>query len=187
MEATNRALFLDRDGVVNREIGYLWKPEQTEFMPGIFELCCAAQKQGYKLIIITNQAGIARQLYSESDFHDFMHWMALEFDRRKIQLTGYYFCPHHPEYGAPEYRLDCPDRKPRPGMLFRAAHDHHIDLNESLLIGDRCTDIEAGAAAGIQNLLLMSGTEVGSCSHPVDHIEISCLADAIPLLTRNRH
>lgn len=182
MEELKRALFLDRDGVVNREIGYLWKPEQTEFTAGIFELCRIAQGLEYKVIILTNQSGIARQLYSESDFHALMQWMACEFASREVQLDGYYYCPHHPEHGIGRYRLDCPDRKPKPGMILRAAHDHGIDLGQSILVGDRCSDIQAGAAAAIGKLMLLEGIESDPCPLIHSYASISSLWDVMPFL-----
>jgi D-glycero-D-manno-heptose 1,7-bisphosphate phosphatase len=183
MKGLQPALFLDRDGVVNREIGYLYKPEQVEFIAGIFELCRHAQTHGYKLIVITNQAGIARQLYSEADFHSLMHWIFGEFSREHIHLDGYYFCPHHPEHGIGRYRKECPDRKPQPGMILQASKDHGIELSQSVLIGDRCSDIQAGAAAGITNLILLRGTEPAGCTSSPPHRFVSTLADVIPLLT----
>jgi len=184
MEQSRRALFLDRDGVVNREIGYLWQPELTEFTPGIFELCRVAQQRQYKLIILTNQSGIARELYSESDFHLFMQSMVLEFTRQQIQLDGYYYCPHHPQHGVGRYLSDCGDRKPNPGMLLRAACDHQIDLRRSVLIGDRWSDIQAGAAASVGTIMLMRGTGPRLYSQPHLYTEISNLMDAVPMLTQ---
>jgi len=181
-EALSPALFLDRDGVVNREVGYLSKPEQLEFVPGIFDLCRSAQRLGYKLILVTNQSGIARQLYTEQDFHLLMRWIEGQFARVGIQLSGYYFCPHHPEHGLGRYRKECPDRKPQPGMLLRAAREHHIDLRQSILIGDRCSDIEAGAAAGVKTLILLAGTEVAGCRQAPSHVVVTALSDAVQTL-----
>ncbi|MGO8719314.1 MAG: D-glycero-alpha-D-manno-heptose-1,7-bisphosphate 7-phosphatase [Acidobacteriaceae bacterium] len=182
MKDLQPALFLDRDGVVNREIGYLYKPEQVEFTKGIFELCRYAQARSYRLIIITNQSGIARRLYSEADFHSLMLWMSGEFLHADIRVDGYYFCPHHPEHGIGPYRKECADRKPQPGMILRASKDHGIDLSQSVLVGDRCSDIEAGAAAGISNLVLLRGTELAGCMGAPRHTVVSDLAEIIPLL-----
>ncbi|HZC43485.1 MAG TPA: HAD family hydrolase [Acidobacteriaceae bacterium] len=178
------ALFLDRDGVVNREIGYLHRPEQVEFTSGIFDLCRHAQALKYALIVITNQSGIARQLYSETDFHSLMHWMTEAFRRQHVTIDGYYFCPHHPEYGVGPYRIECEDRKPQPGMILKAAADHHLDLKQSFLIGDRCSDIQAGAAAGIPNLILVRGTEPDGCAETPVLSVVSQLHEIIPFLTR---
>lgn len=183
MAGLQPALFLDRDGVVNREIGYLYKPEQVDFTKGIFELCRYAQARSYKLIIITNQAGIARQLYSEADFHSLMWWMTREFLSAHIRLDGYYFCPHHPEHGVGPYRKECEDRKPQPGMILQAAKDHGINLSQSILVGDRCSDLQAGAAAGVAKLVLLCGTESTECVGVPPHLVVSDLAEIIPLLT----
>ncbi|MHB1958720.1 MAG: D-glycero-alpha-D-manno-heptose-1,7-bisphosphate 7-phosphatase [Acidobacteriaceae bacterium] len=183
MKGLQPALFLDRDGVVNREIGYLYKPEQVEFTAGIFELCRYAQARSYKLIIVTNQSGIARQLYSEADFHALMQWMSEEFLRARIRVDGYYFCPHHPEHGIGPYRKECEDRKPQPGMLLQASRDHGIDLTRSVLVGDRCSDLQAGAAAGISTLVLLRGTEPAGCAAAPAHAVVSDLAEIIPFLT----
>ncbi len=180
------ALFLDRDGVVNREIGYLSKWEQVEFLPGVFDLCRSAQAMGYKLIIITNQAGIARRLYSEADFHALMQWMTAQFTRAGVRLDGYYYCPHHPEHGIGSYKRDCADRKPQPGMLLRAAREHGIDLAQSIFVGDRCSDIGAGAAAGIRKLVLLTGTETGGCGEAAYHIVVSRIEEVTPLLAAAR-
>lgn len=176
------ALFLDRDGVVNREIGYLYRPDQVEFTPGIFDLCRHAQAKGFALIIITNQSGIARQLYSEADFQSLMNWMTEEFLHQDVRVDGYYFCPHHPEYGVGPYRKECEDRKPQPGMILKAATDHELDLKRSFLIGDRCSDIQAGAAAGIPNLILVRGTEAAACPAIPAHLLVSELHELVPLI-----
>ena len=182
LDSLSPALFLDRDGVVNREVGYLSKPEQVEFMPGIFDLCRRAQALGYKLILVTNQSGIARQLYTEQDFHLLMRWIDEQFTKAGVRLSGYYFCPHHPEHGIGPYRKECPDRKPGPGMLLRAAREHHINLRQSILIGDRCSDIEAGAAAGVKSLILLAGTESEACQRAPVHAVVAALSEAAETL-----
>ena len=179
------ALFLDRDGVVHRERGYISKPEQIEFLPGIFDLCRIAQAAGHKIIIITNQSGIARELYSEADFHALMRWISEQFAKEHVHLDGYYYCPHHPQHGVGQYRRDCPDRKPQPGMLLKAARQHRIDLGRSLLVGDRCSDIEAGATAGVGKLLLLSGTEAAGCGLAATHVVVQTLAEAAGFLARS--
>ena len=185
MKNPTPALFLDRDGVINREVEYLYRPEQVQFIPGIFDLCRAAQMLGHKIIVITNQSGIARQFYSEDDFHALMRWITEEFAREHVILAAYYYCPHHPQFGVGQYRKDCADRKPAPGMLFRAAREHRIDLGESLLLGDRCSDILAGAAAGVGKLVLLAGTEPSPCISSARYVVVPSIMDAINLLSRN--
>ena len=156
-----RALFLDRDGVINEEIGYLVLPEHARFVRGVFDLCRAAKGLGYRLIVVTNQAGIARGRYTEDDFHALMDWMRGEFERQGCPLDAVYFCPVHPVHGVGEYKRDSIDRKPGPGMLLRAAAEFGLDLGRSVFIGDRCTDVAAGNAAGLGKMFLLGGTEPG--------------------------
>jgi len=157
----NKALFLDRDGVINVDLGYVHRREAFHFQPGIFELCRAAQAQGYLLVVVTNQAGVARGYYSEADFHDLTEWMLGEFSSRQIRIERVYFCPYHPIHGKGAYKRDSPDRKPKPGMLRRAARELGIDLSKSMIIGDSDSDVAAGIAAGIPTRVLLGPERVG--------------------------
>jgi D,D-heptose 1,7-bisphosphate phosphatase len=150
-----KALFLDRDGVVNVEKCYVHRKEDFDFLEGIFDLCRVAQSRGYLLIIITNQSGIARGYYSEETFHELTTWMRGEFARRGIVIAAIYYCPYHPEAGIGKYRADSFDRKPAPGMLLRAARDFDLDLPQCILIGDRACDMQAAAAAGVGCKILL--------------------------------
>jgi D-glycero-D-manno-heptose 1,7-bisphosphate phosphatase len=151
-----KALFLDRDGVVNVEKNYVCRIEDFEFMDGIFELAGTAQDAGYLLIVITNQAGIARGYYTEEDYHKLTRWMIDEFARRRIRIAQVYYCPFHPEAGLGRYKADSWDRKPNPGMLLRAKKEFDLDLKKSILVGDKMSDIEAGRRAGVGRLILLS-------------------------------
>ena len=170
----NPALFLDRDGVVNHEVGYLHHPADVRWVPGIFPLCRTAQSLGYKLVVVTNQSGIARGLYTEADFHTLMDWMRAEFLAQNVTLDAVYFCPYHPEHGVGPYKPEHSDRKPGPGMLFRAARDLSLDLAHSVLVGDRCSDVAAANAAGVAHAFLLRGTETHPCPGP--HHSIDSLA-----------
>jgi D-glycero-D-manno-heptose 1,7-bisphosphate phosphatase len=152
----NKALFLDRDGVINVERGYVHCPNSFEFIPGIFELCHAAQNLGYLLVVVTNQAGIARGYYSESAFHDLTEWMMARFAEKQIRIRRLYYCPYHPVFGVGKYKIDSPDRKPNPGMFIRAQSDLDLDMGSSILIGDKLSDIQAGCAAGVGTQILLS-------------------------------
>lgn len=145
----NKALFLDRDGVINVEKNYVFKIEDFEFIEGIFELIKTFQDKGYLIIVITNQAGIGRGYYTEEDFHKLNNWMIEQFKQRGITITDVYYCPYHPTHGIGEYLKDSYDRKPNPGMILKAGERYSIDLKQSVLIGDKDTDIKAGQAAGI--------------------------------------
>ncbi|QMV19191.1 D-glycero-beta-D-manno-heptose 1,7-bisphosphate 7-phosphatase [Granulicella sp. 5B5] len=167
------ALFLDRDGVINEEVGYLHKPGQVRWVPGIFDLCRSAKDLGYKLVVVTNQAGIGRGLYTQADFDTLTSWMMNQFADRDIPLAGVYCCPFHPEHGLGVYKREHEDRKPNPGMILRAARDLDLDLTRSILIGDRCSDIAAARAAGLSKAFLLAGTESAPCPHP--HTPVSSL------------
>lgn len=143
------ALFLDRDGVVNVDHGYVHTPEKTEWIPGIFGLAAHARSAGLRVIVVTNQAGIARGYYSEADFIAYSHWMQGQFEARGSGLDAVYYCPHHPEGCMAGYGGTCRCRKPAPGMLLAAARDYGIALADSVLVGDMVTDIRAGESAGV--------------------------------------
>jgi len=149
MTSMRKALFLDRDGVINVDHGYVCSPERTEFIVGTFDLCRAARQRGYLIVVITNQAGIARGYYSEQDFHLYMDWMRSVFVEQGVPLDAVYYCPHHPTDGIGDYLCACECRKPEPGMIIAAQRDLGIDLKRSVLVGDKPSDLEAGYAAGV--------------------------------------
>lgn len=159
-----RALFLDRDGVVNEEVGYLHRAEEVKFVDGIFSLCRTAVGLGYRLIVVTNQAGIARGYYTEEDFEVLMEFMCTELQAEGVELDAVYYCPFHPEHGVGRYKQEHEDRKPGTGMLRRGLLEFGIELGASVLVGDRCSDIGAANAAGLRQAFLIRGTEAGSCS-----------------------
>ena len=157
------AIFLDRDGVINQERDYVHKIDEFHFVDGVFDACREMSKAGYRLIIITNQAGIARGYYTEDEFHHLTKWMLDEFRRHGVEIDDVYYCPHHPVHGVGKYRRDCDCRKPAPGMILRAAKEHSLDLRRSVLVGDKVSDIEAGRAAGIGCcLLVLTGHTLGA-------------------------
>jgi D-glycero-D-manno-heptose 1,7-bisphosphate phosphatase len=153
----NKVLFLDRDGIINIDHGYVYKPEQFEFVDGIFDVCLHAQSLGYQLIVITNQSGIARGMYSEDDFLQLSQWMVQKFLNEGIGITDVYFCPHHPIKGKGSYKISCDCRKPEPGMILKAAEKHNVDLKKSVFIGDKVSDMKAAENAGIDNRILLDG------------------------------
>ena len=147
---SERALFLDRDGVINVEVGYLHRVEDVKFVPGIFSLCRTAMRLGYRLVVVTNQAGIARGFYTEADFDALMTWMAEAFRGEGVELDAVYHCTFHPEHGVGEYRREHEDRKPGTGMLRRAVREFGVSLADSVMVGDRCSDIAAANSAGLK-------------------------------------
>ena len=139
-----KAAFLDRDGVINEDFGYVGKVKDFKFKEGIFELLKLLQDLGYTLFIVTNQSGIARGYYTEDDFHKLTQWMVEEFKKRGIEIKDVRFCPHHPDITG-----ECECRKPKPGMILDLAEKYGIDLKNSIMIGDSKRDIEAAINAGI--------------------------------------
>lgn len=150
---SRRALFLDRDGVINRNHGYVHTPDATDWLPGIFDRVRTASHEGYLPIVVTNQAGIGRGYYDEVAFLDYTAWMHARFAEQGVPLLATYWCPHHPEAGLGEYRVACACRKPQPGMLLAAMREFGLDLAASMLAGDSASDLEAGRAAGVGSML----------------------------------
>lgn len=150
------ALFLDRDGVINVDHAYVHQKENFEFIDGIFDLCQKAEQAGYLIIVITNQAGIGRGYYSEKDFDVLTEWMTSEFEKNNVTINAVYHCPYHPEKGIDDYKKDAPCRKPNPGMILKAKAQFDIDLESSLLVGDKNSDIQAGLNAGIGKNILFT-------------------------------
>lgn len=164
------ALFLDRDGVINVDHGYVCRPEDFEFVDGIFDLVAAARVAGYLVVVVTNQAGIGRGYYTEDDFLRLMAWVKGEFARRGGGIDAVYFCPYHPEHGVGAYRRDSDCRKPAPGMLLRAAADLAIDLPRSIMVGDKRSDAEAAWAAGVGTRLSLRRPEAPALAVEIDHL-----------------
>lgn len=153
----NKALFLDRDGIINLDHGYVYQQQDFQFTDGIFELCQYATQLGYLLIVITNQSGIARGKYTEADFTSLTEWMKIQFKQHQCRITDVFYCPHHPTKGIGEYLKACECRKPEPGMILKAAATHDIDLSESIFIGDKVSDMQAAESAGIVTRILLTG------------------------------
>jgi D-glycero-D-manno-heptose 1,7-bisphosphate phosphatase len=140
----NKALFIDRDGVINVDKNHVFRKEDFEFQEGIFELCRKYINDGFLIIVVTNQAGIAKGLYTEYDFLILTEWMISQFLSMGIIISKVYYCPHHPDING-----YCACRKPEPGMILKAEKEFNLDISECLLIGDKETDLQAGRNAGI--------------------------------------
>ena len=177
----NHALLLDRDGVINVNHGYVHHPENFELIDGIFEVARAAHANGYKLLVITNQAGIARGYYSEKQFHQLTAWMCNEFLNEGAPIEKVYFSPFHPTEGLGKYKKDDVSRKPRPGMILQAQREMNLDLGNSILIGDKASDIQAGIAAGVRTNLLFSKDPPPELSG-LPYQAIAALRDALPFI-----
>lgn len=164
----SRCMFLDRDGVVNKDIGYAFTYDQIEYIDGLFPLSRLATSLGYKIVIITNQSGIGRGFYTDDDFLNLMEKIKKDFLRQNAQIDGVYFSPFHPTKALGSFRKYDPSRKPGPGMIIQAEKDLSLDLANSVLIGDKMSDIYAGLSAGVGTNILLSCTSVaklGQCTY----------------------
>lgn len=155
--APRRALFLDRDGVINVNHGYVHSPERTDWVPGIFDFAREAADADYAVFVVTNQAGIARGYYTVEQFMDYTHWQHARFGEAGVPVLATYYCPHHPEVGPDGKGVDCACRKPRPGMLLAAIQAFGLDAGASLMLGDMRSDAEAAAAAGVGRFIMVDG------------------------------
>ena len=144
-----RAAFIDRDGVLNQDHGYVFRREDFHWLPGAIEALARLQRAGYALVVVTNQSGIARGLYTQGDMEALHRTISKELQDQGVQLAGIYACPHHPQAVRPELRMDCACRKPMPGMILQAADQLGLDLGASCLFGDKVSDIQAGRRAGV--------------------------------------
>ena len=178
------AIFLDRDGVINRNYGYVYKQENFDFIDGIFDIARHAYKLKYKLIVITNQAGIGRGYFTEEQFHYLTAWMCEQFSAAESPIERVYYSPYHPTAGVGKYLKDDYSRKPNPGMIFQAQKDFSIDLGSSILIGDKVSDIQSGIAAGVCTNLLFSEERPNELNG-IKYELISTLQEAIPYMMQD--
>jgi len=178
-----RAAFLDRDGVINVDPGYVHRIEDFEFVEGTLQACHELARRGWLLVVATNQSGIGRGLYTEQDFHALTAWMRARFEESGAPLGGVYFCPHHPSEALDRFRMTCECRKPAPGMLLAAARDLSIDLGQSILFGDKCEDLQAALAAGIRHRVLLGRDGRGvprlDCAAGLVQGRFTCLREAV--------
>lgn len=154
--ALKRAVFIDRDGTINVEKEYLYRVDDFEFVPGAPQALRLLNDAGFLVVVVTNQSGVARGYYTEEDVGILHRHIAAELAKTGARVDAWYYCPHHPS-GRGSYSLPCRCRKPLPGMLLEAARHHNIDLAESVMIGDRLADMEAGIAAGCRTILVRTG------------------------------
>ena len=156
-----KVAFLDRDGVINKEVNYLYKVEDFEYTENCIEGLKKIKALGYEIIIVTNQAGIARGYYTEDDYQKLTDWYVADLKNQGIDILDVFHCPHHPEGNIPEYSIVCDCRKPKSGMFEQALAQYNIDIDSSFMVGDKNSDLGAAKSAGIQQLYLV---ETG---HPI--------------------
>lgn len=156
----NKAVFLDRDGTINIDKNYLYKTEEFEFVEGAVEGLKILYDLGYKLIVVTNQAGIGRGYYTEEDLKKLNNYMEEKLLQEGIKIEKCYYCPHHAEHGIGKYKIDCECRKPKPGMLLEGIKEFNINPEKSYMIGDKLSDAEAGINAGVKPIIVKTGKEI---------------------------
>jgi D-glycero-D-manno-heptose 1,7-bisphosphate phosphatase len=166
------AAFIDRDGVINVEHGYVHRVEDFELIEGVPEGLAQLAAAGYRLVVVTNQSGIARGRYTVADMDTLHEHMRAVLRAQGVELAGVYHCPHLPGGSVPEYAIDCDCRKPAPGMLLQAARELGLDLGRSVIVGDKASDLQAGRAAGVAfKVLVRSGHDFDATAE--------ALADAV--------
>jgi D-glycero-D-manno-heptose 1,7-bisphosphate phosphatase len=163
--SSRRAIFLDRDGTVAEEVGYVNHASRIRLLPGSAGAIRRIREEGFLAVVVTNQAGVARDYFEEFVVHQANRRLEELLSLEGAALDRIYYCPHHPNAGAPPYRQDCECRKPRPGMLRQAARELGIDLSRSYMVGDGLVDVEAARAAGVVPVLVLTGYGRGHFEH----------------------
>lgn len=183
-EHSARAVYLDRDGTINVEKNYLYRVEDWEWIPGAEEAIKQLNKAGFLVVVVSNQAGIARGLYSEQDVQVLHKYVTAELMSKGAKIDAYYFCPHHPEHG--NFR-NCRCRKPSPNMLLEAANALNIDRNNSYMVGDKVSDMIAAKAAGVNGILVQTGYGIHELPHlSQEHQVVTDLAAAVSLIIQTK-
>lgn len=183
----NRALILDRDGVINKEIGYLHTIDDFEFVDGVFETCASFQNAGYRIVVVTNQAGIGRGYYSEEQYQQLTDWMISQFAINGIVIDSVFHCPHHPTHGVGVYKRECNCRKPAAGMLHQAQKALDLELEKSIMVGDKASDMMAAKAAGVGTLVLVrSGNAIEDTDIALADMVLESIAELQPGMRKTR-
>ena len=184
---SRRAIFMDRDGTICEEVGYVNHVSRSRLLPNSLEAIRLVNRAGYLAVVATNQSGVARGLFGEDLVHAVHRQLTASVAAAGGRLDAIYYCPHHPREGSPPYRMDCDCRKPKPGMLLRAARDLGIDLGRSYLVGDSLVDLEAGAAAGVGTVHVLTGYGRGLVDHQGERFKVRPLHTAQDLLEAVRY
>ena len=180
----NKAIFLDRDGTLNIDYGYVHEIDNFKFIDGAIDALRELKKMGYMLVLVTNQSGIARGYFSEEQFLQLTEWMDWSLAEQDVDLDGIYYCPHHPE-GKGEYKEDCDCRKPKPGMLLQAIKELKIDPTQSIMVGDKVEDLKAGIGAKVKmNVLVRTGKPVTEEGERVADYVLDSIVDLPRILKR---
>jgi len=180
----NPAIFLDRDGVINVDTGYVYLVDDFKFIDGVIDALLQLKQKGYLLVVVTNQSGIARGMFTEEQFMSLTEWMDWSLADRGVDLDGIYFCPHHPSEGSDQYRKSCTCRKPGPDMILDAVKHLDIDLTRSYMVGDKPSDMKAAINAGVAHKILVETgkaiTEEGRALAEAIYPSLVEFADGVP-------
>lgn len=151
------AVFLDRDGTIIKEVGYIDSPEKISLIPRADEAIRSLQESGFKIIVVSNQSGVAHGYFDEDTVRLINERVSDIFASKSAVIDAFYFCPHHPDFGNQDYKKDCECRKPKPGMILQAVEEHRIDLSNSIMIGDKFTDVKTGKNLNLLSILVLTG------------------------------
>lgn len=165
----NKTIFIDRDGTINEEMGYINHVERFKIFDFVPEAIRLFNEDGYKVIVITNQSGVARGYFSEALLQEVHAYLLQKLNKQNARIDKIYYCPHHPTEGKKEYRIDCSCRKPKTGMIEQAQRDFDIDLSRSYMIGDRFKDIEFGHKMGLNTIFVLTGYGKGEYTYQRSH------------------
>lgn len=178
------AVFVDRDGTINVDVDFLSSPGQIHMIPRSADAIRELNELNIPVVVITNQSGIARGLYSENDLHVVHRAMDGILKKAGASVLDYFYCPHHPDEGIPQYRIECECRKPKPGMLNQAKQKYGFDLSRSFVVGDKCIDVQTGKAVGAVSIQVSTGygeKEKELCGNERDYYA-SDLYDAVQFI-----
>jgi D-glycero-D-manno-heptose 1,7-bisphosphate phosphatase len=167
-----KAVFLDRDGTVVVEKGYITVPDDVELYPGAASAITSLKDAGWAVVIVSNQGAVAKGLISEEELAGINERMLMMLGAEGATVDGVYCCPHHPEGEVPDYSIECDCRKPKPGLLEQAARDHDLELESCFIVGDTPRDLQAGRAVGAKSVLVLTGhgPETSLVPHGADHV-----------------
>ena len=181
---TNKAIFLDKDGTLIEDVPYNVDPTKIRFLPGALEAVKRLHQDGFQIFIISNQSGVARGFFKEEDLKKVEQHIRNKMAEVGVPLAGFYYCPHYPEGKVEAYAVTCICRKPRPGLLFKAAREHDINLDKSWMIGDILDDVEAGRRAECSTILLNNGNETEWTLTPYrrPHYAAKNLSEAVSII-----
>lgn len=173
------AVLVDRDGTLIEDRGYVDRVDRMDIYPYSVEALRVLQRAGYRVVVVTNQAGVAYGMFGEDFVHEANGWLRARFEAGGVRLDGIYYCPHHPNANVAAYRRECDCRKPKPGMALRAAKDLELDLSRSFVVGDRWLDVGLATSAGARGILVRTGYGATQATHPPEGAVAAAVVDHV--------